>query len=188
MWHKVQSAPLETSGCFAATCSGNCNCPSPSPWQAGTRPIWVDVGERNFYGVPGNLHRGFKIADDTHGETVDPTTQDRTPSLEGLERARRQLRERFPGLADAPLLEARVCQYGNTPDGHFLIDRHPQHENVWLVGGGSGHGFKIGPAVGEHVADLVAGDTEPLPRFAWSRLAELDTESETSQLSSASVG
>lgn len=160
---------------------------SPSPWQEGTMPTWIDFGERIFYGVPGNLHRGFKIADDTHGETVDPTTQDRRPTAEAIVRAREELRQRFPGLADAPLVESRVCQYCNTPDGHFLIDRHPEHENVWLVGGGSGHGFKLGPSVGEHVADLVAGDAEPLPRFALSRLRDLG-DSEASQLSSASEG
>lgn len=161
---------------------------SPSPWQEGPMPTWIDFGERIFYGVPGNLYRGFKVADDTHGADVDPTTQERAPSREGLQRARQQLRERFPGLAEAPLLEARVCQYENTPDGHYVIDRHPEHENVWVVGGGSGHGFKLGPAVGQHVAALVAGDAEPLPRFALDRLSRLDAGSEKSQLSSASEG
>jgi glycine/D-amino acid oxidase-like deaminating enzyme len=160
--------------------------PSPSPWQEGTMPTWIDFGERIFYGIPGNLHRGFKVADDTHGEPVDPSTQERRASDAGLQRARQQLRERFPALADAPLLESRVCQYENTPDGHYLIDRHPKHDNVWLVGGGSGHGFKLGPAVGEHVADLVAGKAEPMPRFALSRLAELDAANDRSQLKSGS--
>ncbi|MBI4461540.1 MAG: hypothetical protein HY653_01415, partial [Acidobacteria bacterium] len=57
----------------------------------------------------------------------------------------------------APLLEARVCQYEATRDGHLLLDRHPAWENVWLVGGGSGHGFKLGPKVGEVVAAQVVG-------------------------------
>jgi len=78
---------------------------------------------------------------------------------------------RFPALKGAPLLEARVCQYENSPDGHFVIDRHPDAENVWLVGGGSGHGFKHGPAVGERVAGLVFGKTTLEPFFAMSRLA-----------------
>jgi sarcosine oxidase len=51
---------------------------------------------------------------------------------------------------------AEVCQYENSCNGDFLIDRHPELENVWLVGGGSGHGFKHGPALGEYVARLVA--------------------------------
>jgi glycine/D-amino acid oxidase-like deaminating enzyme len=69
-------------------------------------------------------------------------------------------------LADAPVTETRVCQYENTSNGDFLIDRHPAFENVWLVGGGSGHGFKHGPAVGEHVAALLSGDAKVEPRFA----------------------
>ncbi len=157
---------------------------SPSAWQEGRFPAWIDFGEHIFYGIPGNRHRGFKVADDTHGETVDPSTFDRIPSQDSLQRARNQLATRFPGLAKAPLLEARVCQYGNTPDGHYLIDRHPQLENLWLVGGGSGHGFKLGPAVGEHVASLIANDQQPLARFSLARLDQLDSAAEASQLAS----
>ena len=80
------------------------------------------------------------------------------------------LRERFPSLADAPLVESRTCQYEASSDGHFLVDRHPAIANVWLVGGGSGHGFKMGPALGEHVAALVQGRAEVHPLFAYGRL------------------
>ncbi|MFL5577231.1 MAG: FAD-dependent oxidoreductase, partial [Gemmatimonadaceae bacterium] len=66
--------------------------------------------------------------------------------------------------------EARVCQYEASTDGHYLVDRHPQLENVWLVGGGSGHGFKMGPALGEHVAALVQGRAAVHPQFAYGRL------------------
>jgi glycine/D-amino acid oxidase-like deaminating enzyme len=61
-------------------------------------------------------------------------------------------------MKNAPLLESRVCQYENTSDQNFIIDRHPQNENVWMVGGGSGHGFKHGPALGEMVANLLLND------------------------------
>ena len=132
-------------------------------------PVWMESGERIFYGIPGNDHRGFKIADDTRREPFDPTSGERVPSAEGLERVRRHLALRFPALADAPLLESRVCQYENSPDGHFLIDRHPEIPNAWIVGGGSGHGFKLGPAVGEHAASLVLGEAEPLPLFRLDR-------------------
>jgi glycine/D-amino acid oxidase-like deaminating enzyme len=138
-------------------------------------PVWVDfgnAGERIFYGIPGNESRGFKVADDTHGEPVDPTSLDRSADPESLARARALLAERFPALADAPLLGSRVCQYESTPDGHYLIDRHPAAENVWLLGGGSGHGFKLGPALGERMATWVLGREEPLPRFALARLDE----------------
>lgn len=138
-------------------------------FDEGRCPVWVDFGERILYGVPGNEHRGFKVADDTHGEEVDPTSLERRPSGEALGRARTLLRERFPAMAEAPLLEARVCQYENTADGHYLIDRHPGAENLWLVGGGSGHGFKLGPALGERVAAWVLEEEEPLAQFALER-------------------
>ena len=133
-------------------------------------PVWIDNGARVIYGMPGNEWRGFKVADDTRGAPFDPTSGERLASPEGLRAARDYLAFRFPGLKGAPLLESRVCQYENTPDFRFVIDRHPVAENVWLVGGGSGHGFKHGPAVGERVADLVLGGAPVDPFFALSRL------------------
>ena len=145
--------------------------------SARTLPVWIDFGERIFYGIPGNDHRGFKVADDTRGEPFDPTSGERTPTPEALARRAAPLAGRFPALAGAPLLESRVCQYENSPDGHLLIDRHPGRRNVWLVGGGSGHGFKLGPAVGEHAAALVLGEAEPLPLFRLDRpVAVLKTQ------------
>ncbi|HVH09277.1 MAG TPA: FAD-dependent oxidoreductase [Gemmatimonadales bacterium] len=132
-------------------------------------PVWADHGPRFMYGIPGNEWRGFKIADDTRGPAFDPTAGERVPSAAGIQAARDYLAFRFPALAHAPLLEARVCQYENSPDEHFIIDRHPGAANTWLVGGGSGHGFKHGPAVGELVAGLVLGQGEPEPEFRLSR-------------------
>lgn len=140
-------------------------------FDAGRFPVWIDFGERVFYGVPGNLGRGFKVADDTRGDPADPDTMQRTPGAAGIARARQLLAERFPALADAPVVETRVCQYANSPDGHLLIDRHPAAANVWLAGGGSGHGFKLGPAIGEHVAQRVLGETGPIPRFSLDRFS-----------------
>ena len=128
----------------------------------GSLPVWADLP---FYGFPDIEGRGFKVADDTHGPPMDPGTGDRRASAEGERRARDFLAARFPGLADAPLTESRVCHYENSADGHFVIDRHPGLENVWLVGGGSGHGFKHGPALGEHVAALVTGSDNPRQPF-----------------------
>jgi glycine/D-amino acid oxidase-like deaminating enzyme len=139
-------------------------------FHAGAMPVWLELGEHGFYGIPGNDHRGFKMADDTRGAPIDPTFGDRTPTPALIEKARRYLALRFPALAGEPLVESRVCQYENSPDGDFLIDRHPEAGNVWLVGGGSGHGFKLGPAVGEHAAGLVLGEGTPLPRFSLQRL------------------
>ncbi|MGH9313798.1 MAG: FAD-dependent oxidoreductase [Vicinamibacterales bacterium] len=132
-------------------------------------PVWIEHGTRIFYGIPGNQWRGFKVADDTRGAVVDPTTMERVPSAEGLAGARALVARRFPELKDAPVVETRVCQYENSPDEHFIIDRHPALSNVWIAGGGSGHGFKFGPAVGERIAAVVLGERAPDPMFALSR-------------------
>ena len=71
------------------------------------------------------------------------------------------------------MLEARVCQYENSPDGHLIIDRHPDATNAWLVGGGSGHGFKLSPAVGQMVAGHLLDQRPVEPRFAMTRLADM---------------
>jgi monomeric sarcosine oxidase len=134
-------------------------------------PVWADHAPRFVYGIPGNEWRGFKVADDTRGPVFDPTRGERTPSPEALQIARDYLAYRFPGLQGAPMLEARVCQYEESPDEHFIIDRHPAAANAWLLGGGSGHGFKHGPAVGELVARLVLTGEAPDPQFRLSRFA-----------------
>jgi glycine/D-amino acid oxidase-like deaminating enzyme len=133
-------------------------------------PVWADHRERFVYGIPGNEGRGFKMADDTRGPEFDPTSGDRTVSPEGLKSVRDYLGFRFPALKDAPLVESRVCQYENSPDDNFIIDRHPAAENVWLVGGGSGHGFKHGPALGQMLAELVMEHRDPDPLFRLGRL------------------
>lgn len=144
--------------------------PGDARWDATTLPTWVHLGERVAYGVPSHDRRGLKVADDVAGPEVDPTTLERVPSAARLAGARAILRARFPVLADAPLLESRVCQYEASSDGHYLVDRHPELENAWLVGGGSGHGFKMGPAIGEHAAAVVLGQAAVEPMFAYGRL------------------
>jgi monomeric sarcosine oxidase len=139
-------------------------------FSEGRFPVWVEV-PRFFYGIPGNDRRGFKIADDARGAPFDPTDGERIPSAEGLRSARDYVARRFPALANAPLVESRVCQYENSPDHHFVIDRHPDAANAWIVGGGSGHGFKHGPAVGEITARAVLGEQAPDPLFSLARLS-----------------
>ncbi len=156
--------------------------PGSQKYAPGNFPVWIDFGERIFYGFPDLHGQGVKVADDTRGELFDPTDGNREPSGEGIARARTLLKQRFPELAKAPLLKAEVCQYENSPDGHLIVDRHPSARNVWLVGGGSGHGFKLGPAVGELVADGILSGA-PIPEmFALERLrgvAKPSTQFET---------
>ncbi len=132
-------------------------------------PAFIDRSGPHFYGIPGNQWRGLKLADDDRGPKFDPSTGDRAPTAAGIEAARKYLEFRFPGMKGAPLVESRVCQYENSPDGHFIVDRHPGAAAVWLVGGGSGHGFKHGPAIGEMVADLVLDGKAPDPSFSLPR-------------------
>ena len=128
-------------------------------------PTWLQLRDE-FYGMPDLESRGFKIANDRHGAAADPDTQSRIPTPEALAAAREFIARRFPALADAPVTEARVCQYENTSSGDFLIDRHPDHENTWLAGGGSGHGFKHGPSFGEYLAERVLRGGEIERRFS----------------------
>jgi monomeric sarcosine oxidase len=130
----------------------------------GRIPAWIDFNDL-VYGIPNLESRGVKIAIDEHGPPFDPDTGERIVSPESVSRLRAYLARRVPALADAPVIESRVCQYENTSNGDFLIDRHPSVENAWLVGGGSGHGFKHGPAVGELVASLVSNNEQVQRRF-----------------------
>ena len=134
-------------------------------------PVWADHGDRFIYGIPAADGRGFKVADDTRGIEFDPTSGERMVSEVGLKIIRDYVGFRFPAMKDAPLVETRVCQYENSPDHHLIIDRHPAADNVWLVGGGSGHGFKHGPALGEMVAELVMEHKDPDPMFQLARFA-----------------
>jgi glycine/D-amino acid oxidase-like deaminating enzyme len=140
-------------------------------FQPPALPVWLDAGERFVYGIPEPAGRGFKIADDTPGAPIDPTTDERVPTSDGIAAARAFLAKRFPDLANAPPLSCEVCQYESTPDSNFILDRHPAASNVWIAGGGSGHGFKMGPVVGQLIASLVLGESTVEPAFALARFA-----------------
>ncbi len=128
-------------------------------------PVWIDFNDL-VYAIPDVAGCGFKIAIDAHGPEFDPDKGDRATTREGLTAVRKYLSLRVPALTDAPLLGSEVCPYENTSNGDFLIDRHPTLENVWLVGGGSGHGFKHGPAIGEYVVKRISGGNDVEPRFS----------------------
>jgi len=125
-------------------------------------PGWVDY-DAGFYGHGDVAGLGVKVAGDAPSDQIDPDTLDRLPSPVREREARDYAAKRFPSLAGAPVTGARVCQYDLTPDTHFVVTRHPERESWWLVGGGSGHGFKHAPALGDYVADCVEGLREPEP-------------------------
>lgn len=146
--------------------------PGDDRFDAANHPIWVEYGAA-IYGLPSIEHRGFKVAPDRPGPIVDPDTHDRRLTDAGVAESRAYLARRFPDLADRPVAEGRVCQYETTPDTHFIVDRLPGPGTLdaWVVGGGSGHGFKHGPVVGEYLSGLVTGQAvddlaPPDDRFA----------------------
>ncbi|MCU0427197.1 MAG: FAD-dependent oxidoreductase [Candidatus Kapabacteria bacterium] len=139
-------------------------------------PVWVDMtGRETMYGIQGSgketLSSGFKVANDTRGAVFNPSTGDRMPSEEGLSAVRRFVRMRFPALSNAPLIQARVCQYENSLDGDFIIDRLPDANNALIVGGGSGHGFKHAPAIGELAANILLDGKQTAREFRLGRFA-----------------
>jgi sarcosine oxidase len=136
-------------------------------FRAPRMPVWLHRTHPDLpYALPDTENRGFKIAFDRHGPEIDPDTGPRVVGEESIGRLRAYLKEHIPALSDAPIVETRVCQYENTSNGDFLIDRHPQFDNVWLAGGGSGHGFKHGPALGEYLGARILNNAPAEPRFA----------------------
>jgi sarcosine oxidase len=130
-------------------------------------PAWIDR-PAGIYGVPELEDAGLKVGIDEHGPPIDPDNDDRTPTSEATARAREWVERRFPAMKGAPVVGTRICQYENTSNGDLLIDRHPDYDNVWVVGGGSGHGFKHGPAVGELAANLILNDADVHPRLSFA--------------------
>jgi sarcosine oxidase len=148
-------------------------------FAAASLPTWL-IQNDECYGMPDLESRGLKVALDRHGEAVDPDTQSRLVTDAEIAEVRAYVARRFPALKDAPIAETRVCQYENSSNGDFLIDRHPEMSNVWFCGGGSGHGFKHGPAVGEYVAGQLLGEIAAEPRFSLaSKAAEAAVQNRT---------
>jgi monomeric sarcosine oxidase len=141
--------------------------PGSSDFQPQKMPVWLHHAHPDIpYALPDIEGRGFKIAFDRHGQAIDPDDDERVVRAESVNHLRTFLAKHIPRLKAAPILETRVCQYENTWNGDFLMDRHPELENVFLVGGGSGHGFKHGPAVGDYVSTRILHNAPAEPRFS----------------------
>jgi glycine/D-amino acid oxidase-like deaminating enzyme len=125
-------------------------------------PNYSEDNSQGYYGFPSIDNRGFKVCPVGELTAFDPDTDERVVSSYQVKRARDYLALRFPALKNEPVVESRVCQLEMSVDEHFVIQKHPAWDNVWIAGGGSGHGYKHGPVVGEYVADRVLGrDREP---------------------------
>jgi glycine/D-amino acid oxidase-like deaminating enzyme len=130
-------------------------------------PVWLHHTHPDLaYALPDIENRGFKIAFDRHGAEFDPDVDSRLVGALSVEHLRAYLEKHIPTLRHAPVIETRVCQYENTSNGDFLVDRHPEFENVWIAGGGSGHGFKHGPALGEYLSGRILHDVPAEPRLS----------------------
>jgi sarcosine oxidase len=133
-------------------------------WESPAVPAWVDY-DGAIYGH-GNLDGlGIKIAPDQEGPAFDPESGERIASADSEPAARTYVAERFPALREAPLAHATVCQYALTTDTNFVISPHPDRDGEWILGGGSGHGFKHGPALAEYAARVVTGAEAPSEQF-----------------------
>jgi sarcosine oxidase len=148
-------------------------------WDA--TPLWFDFNQKSkmYYGIPDAGGRGFKLAYDDRHQSFDPDRDDRHPEKQNLKLAREYLAFRFPGLKDAPLVEARVCQYENSLDEHFIMDKHPVWENVLILGGSSGHGFKMGPVIGRMVQDHIHLNIDMPKEFSLKRFTRKDQKTKT---------
>lgn len=134
---------------------------APASFQAPDFPVtvWEHVPGRFFYTIP-DLGEGVKAALHRGGQVTDPE-QVRREVTDGDRDAIHHLVQRFlPGLAGT-IVGSSVCLYTNTPDGNFLLGRHPREPRVILAGGGSGHGFKFAPVIGELAADLAMDEAPP---------------------------
>jgi sarcosine oxidase len=155
--------------------------PSPGDkrFEAPLMPAWGDAfSEVPWYGLPDLESRGFKVAFGWLGRDFDPDRDPRSPEQSEITSVRNYVAQRFPALANAPIVETRVCQYENTANTDFVIDRHPAHPNLWFAGGGSGHAFKHGPAIGEYTAARLLQLDQPSvePRYSLqSKLTRLDS-------------
>jgi sarcosine oxidase len=140
---------------------------APGGWTMPPLPIWYDF-HGPFYGVFDLDGHGLKIApDDAEADRdFDPQHGGRELDDRNEVGARAYLARRFPALAGLERAGGRVCQYELTPDNEFIIAPLPATASAWVIGGGSGHGFKHGPALGEYVERLLTGDEQPLERHS----------------------
>ena len=138
---------------------------SPAAYEAERCPIWIAHVEKRFpttvYGLPSHDGSGFKIAWHGGAAVRHPSEVDYSPDEENLVGLRQFMQAHIPALAEAPLRERRICLYTRTPDEHFIVDAHPQHDHVLIGAGFSGHGFKFSTIIGKMLSDLALDGMTP---------------------------
>lgn len=149
----------------------------PVAYQPPRFVVWTaDIANTGWYGFPALPDGTLKIANHGPGRRLHPD-EPRNVAPEVVDQFRAFLRHALPELAEAPIAATRLCLYCDTWDGDFLIDRHPQRPGVVVATGGSGHGFKFTPVLGEIIADVVEDKPNAFAaRFAWRARGESKTE------------
>jgi sarcosine oxidase len=143
-------------------------------YRTGAMPcFYIDTDYGGFYGFPAFTELGIKVAEHTGGDPVDdPDRLNRGLEINDETKVHRMLKDTFPET-ELRRTHFSVCMYSMTADHHFIVDRHPRHENVIIAAGFSGHGFKFSPVIGEILADLVVDGTtmHPMHLFKLDRFA-----------------
>ncbi len=136
-----------------------------SHYESDACPVWIahvsSLFPETLYGIPSHAGSGFKVAFHGGAPHSHPSEIDYNPDPENVESVRDFLRSHIPGLAEAPVRESRICLYTQTPDEHFIVDRHPQHAHVVIGAGFSGHGFKFSTIIGKMLSDLALDGATP---------------------------
>lgn len=142
---------------------------SPDGFRPPDFPVFTaDIARTGWYGFPANEEGIVKLANHGPGREIEVGAPRTTSDAEEA-RLRDFLADAFPQLADAPIIESKLCLYCDSPDGDFWISRVPGKPGVTVAGGGSGHGFKFAPVLGGLIADAALGIENPrLKRFEWS--------------------
>jgi glycine/D-amino acid oxidase-like deaminating enzyme len=126
-----------------------------------------NITELGLY-TTSDIGDGFKVRLAQPSVSIDPDSGDRFPTYFMEPDVRAYVARRLPGLVGQPIVATYVCQVEHSDNDHFIIDRHPEMENVWVAGGGSGHAFKMGPVLGDYLADRMLGRPAPAEQALFS--------------------
>ena len=137
---------------------------SPKDWSVEKIPAFNDISNA-FYGCGSLDGMGVKLGYDLKGKEFDITKDKRAYSDQSVEKCREYIAHRFPTLERAKINKIKTCQYTMTPDANWIIAPHPEHPRHWIIGAGSAHGFKHGPALGQYVTDTILNN-KPNPKFS----------------------
>ncbi|SFI04986.1 N-methyl-L-tryptophan oxidase [Planctomicrobium piriforme] len=141
-------------------------CPVQPEWSAASQQnpaFYFDMPEGGFYGFPSQEGCTLKVAQHSGGEVVDdPLLVDYACKQSDRDPIEQFVKSTLRGVSPWPV-EHAVCMYTMSPDGHFIIDRHPLHSHVVMAAGFSGHGFKFTSVIGEALTELVMTGRTSLP-------------------------